>query len=274
MSPRTSIALQQGVGNGNIDEVKRVTETIDGRHGHRNGKHHHNYFQHHPHLRSGLRHIFGNTHRGNGSEQNVGRSLLREEFGEEIYQVMCNGNGGRAMSLQQMGSLHDKDSELDELCRCVDIDINTVTDDERSTIASVAGGDIGRQKVFLKGTRRWEWKGVSDRKRKCKRRAVLIGIDYWNCPHGDELGGCVNDCEKVLKMLVEVFGFEECQIVVLNDYLGYCGQDKFPNVHRHEHPTRVNIMYWIDWLTHGARPGDTMFLWFGGHGDQVVCRTG
>ncbi|CAN6337200.1 unnamed protein product [Urochloa humidicola] len=94
-----------------------------------------------------------------------------------------------------------------------------------------------------------------------QRRAVLVGINY---PGTDgELKGCLNDVSRMRRCLVERFGFEEAGIRVLAD-----ADPSTPP------PTGANIRRELERLVGDARPGDTLFFHYSGHGLQLPAETG
>merc|ERR1712232_1382407 len=94
------------------------------------------------------------------------------------------------------------------------------------------------------------------------RRALLIGINYTGMPV--ELNGCHNDVKNVRKLLVETFGWSNNCIRTLTDK----GKDP------HSMPTKSNIEAALLWLSEGARPGDSLFFHFSGHGAEKVAPKG
>jgi len=84
-----------------------------------------------------------------------------------------------------------------------------------------------------------------------KKKALLIGINYVGTE--GELHGCVNDVAKMKKYLKEQ-GYKN--FLELTD-------------DTRKKPTRKNIIEGIQWLTAGAKSGDSLFLHYSGHGGQV-----
>ena len=92
------------------------------------------------------------------------------------------------------------------------------------------------------------------------RKALLIGInDYRALPSSSRKGtsdlrGPVNDVTAIRRALISYYGFTEEDIrVLLND-----------------RATRQDIRTAFDkWLVNGTRPGDTVLLYFSGHGSTV-----
>ncbi|KAJ6853324.1 metacaspase-4-like [Iris pallida] len=93
------------------------------------------------------------------------------------------------------------------------------------------------------------------------KRAVLIGCNYPGTE--GELEGCVNDVQRVRRCLVELFGFDERDIEVLIDTDGSYTQ-----------PTGANICQSIERLVRRAKPGDSLFIHYSGHGLRLPTADG
>ncbi|KAJ7056629.1 caspase domain-containing protein [Mycena amicta] len=89
-----------------------------------------------------------------------------------------------------------------------------------------------------------------------RRRAVCIGINYRGQPH--ELKGCINDAKHVYSFLVRRFGYKPENIVVLTD----------DTPHQRSLPTRRNMLDAMRWLVKDAKPHDSLFFHYSGHGGQ------
>eukprot|EP00759_Apiculatamorpha_spiralis_P002153 PhF_6_TR10801/c1_g1_i3/m.17386 len=94
-------------------------------------------------------------------------------------------------------------------------------------------------------------------------KSLFIGINYFG--QQGELRGCVNDV-RMMKGLVERFGFTTQNSRILVDDASFPG--------RHGDPTRANILEAFQWLVAGAKPGDTLFLHYSGHGSQMKDNNG
>lgn len=90
-----------------------------------------------------------------------------------------------------------------------------------------------------------------------RRKALLIGINYFNTQN--QLRGCINDAHNMLNFLTSRFGYQQQDIVVLTD-----DQNDMVRV-----PTRANIIRAMQWLVKDARPNDSLFLHYSGHGGQT-----
>ncbi|CAG8694507.1 16766_t:CDS:2 [Dentiscutata erythropus] len=77
-----------------------------------------------------------------------------------------------------------------------------------------------------------------------RKKALLIGINYFN--QQAELRGCLNDVANVKKFLIEVYGFQESNMVILTD------DQKDPT----RIPIKANILEAMKWLAQDAQPGD------------------
>eukprot|EP00210_Caulerpa_lentillifera_P002876 g2746.t1 len=89
------------------------------------------------------------------------------------------------------------------------------------------------------------------------KRALLVGCNY---PGTDgELAGCINDLRDISLLLRRCFGFQDQNITVLTD------EDR-----TEESTTNENIKNNLRNLVNVSAPGDILFLFFAGHGDQVV----
>ena len=91
-----------------------------------------------------------------------------------------------------------------------------------------------------------EWNPV---KQDARRRALLIGINYFG--QKGELKGCINDVSNMKEFISSKCNFSD--IKVLTD-----DQD--------EKPTRDNIIAAFKWLVQDVKEGDSLFLHYSGHG--------
>ncbi|CAN6354803.1 unnamed protein product [Urochloa humidicola] len=97
-----------------------------------------------------------------------------------------------------------------------------------------------------------------------RKRAVLVGINYVGREDEFvELKGCLNDVSRMRRCLVERFGFDGADIRVLAD-----ADPSTPP------PTGANIRRELERLVGDARPGDTLFFHYSGHGLQLPAETG
>jgi len=86
---------------------------------------------------------------------------------------------------------------------------------------------------------------------------LCIGINYTGQKR--ELRGCINDIKNVRRFLTRQWGFKEGDIVMLMD------QTTNPR----QMPTRQNMIDGMRWLVKDARPHDSLFFHYSGHGGQI-----
>lgn len=91
-----------------------------------------------------------------------------------------------------------------------------------------------------------------------KQVALLVGINYIGTPN--ELHGCVNDIENMSKMLQSKGGFTEKDITLLSDAYKGAGFA----------PTRDNVLNALKNMVREAKPGDTIFFHYSGHGTNSL----
>eukprot|EP01012_Entosiphon_sulcatum_P001444 TRINITY_DN10275_c0_g1_i1.p1 TRINITY_DN10275_c0_g1~~TRINITY_DN10275_c0_g1_i1.p1 ORF type:complete len:371 (-),score=36.26 TRINITY_DN10275_c0_g1_i1:165-1277(-) len=91
-----------------------------------------------------------------------------------------------------------------------------------------------------------------------RKKALLIGITYPGTAL--QLKGCIWDVHRIQRMLHR-FGFAATpqSVLVLTD----------DTADTRVRPTRGNILRAMQWLVSEAAPGDSLFLYFSGHGSQV-----
>jgi len=73
------------------------------------------------------------------------------------------------------------------------------------------------------------------------------------------LRGCINDARNIERFLCERFGYKRNDIVVLTD------DQQDPRAK----PTKDNILRAMQWLVMDARPNDSLFFHYSGHGGQT-----
>ncbi|KAL1993703.1 hypothetical protein VTN49DRAFT_2372 [Thermomyces lanuginosus] len=94
------------------------------------------------------------------------------------------------------------------------------------------------------------------------RKALLIGINYIGQPN--QLRGCINDVNRMKTFLTESYGYKPEDMVILTD----------DQSHPLSLPTRANIIRAMQWLVKDARPNDSLFIHFSGHGGRTPDRDG
>ncbi|KAL2024782.1 hypothetical protein VTK56DRAFT_5603 [Thermocarpiscus australiensis] len=90
-----------------------------------------------------------------------------------------------------------------------------------------------------------------------RRKALLIGINYFN--QRGQLRGCINDVRNMSAYLVENYGYKREDMVILTD------DQQNPM----SQPTKQNILRAMHWLVKDARPNDSLFFHYSGHGGQT-----
>ncbi|PVV04972.1 hypothetical protein BB560_000509 [Smittium megazygosporum] len=93
-----------------------------------------------------------------------------------------------------------------------------------------------------------------------RKRALLIGINYTGSKF--RLRGCINDVHRMKKFIIERFNFREEDMILLTD------DQQNPN----RIPTRDNLLKAMKWLVHDARPNDSFFFHYSGHGSRVESK--
>lgn len=90
-----------------------------------------------------------------------------------------------------------------------------------------------------------------------RRKALLIGINYFG--QRGQLRGCINDVKNMSTYLNERFGYKREDMVILTD-------DQHNPMSQ---PTKANIRRAMHWLVKDARPNDSLFFHYSGHGGQT-----
>ncbi|KAG0093371.1 Ca(2+)-dependent cysteine protease [Podila epicladia] len=90
-----------------------------------------------------------------------------------------------------------------------------------------------------------------------RKRALFIGINYFR--QRNELRGCINDVRNIKAFLMRQYGFMEADCITLTD------DQKDPT----RIPTKANMIAAMQWLVRDARPNDSFFFHFSGHGGQT-----
>ncbi|CAH6720464.1 metacaspase-1 [[Candida] jaroonii] len=90
-----------------------------------------------------------------------------------------------------------------------------------------------------------------------RRKALLVGINYIGT--SNELRGCINDVKNMSMFLNERYGYSWDDMVILTD-----DQRQYNKI-----PTRENILRAMQWLVQDARPNDSLFFHYSGHGGQT-----
>lgn len=99
-----------------------------------------------------------------------------------------------------------------------------------------------------------------------RRRSLLVGINYYDSPD-DQLIGGVNDVLKMVPVLAKLgFPSDAESQRVLTDRILPPGHES----DTFDRPTRENILNAFKWLVDGAQPGDALFFHYSGHGGQQM----
>ncbi|KAK8706570.1 hypothetical protein V6N13_050131 [Hibiscus sabdariffa] len=87
-----------------------------------------------------------------------------------------------------------------------------------------------------------------------KKRAVLCAVSYKKCKY--ELKGTINDVKNMKDLLIQMYGFQEPNILLLTEE-----QSDTRLI-----PTKANIENWLKWLVKNCRSGDSLVFYYSGHG--------
>ncbi|EFR03731.1 metacaspase-1 [Nannizzia gypsea CBS 118893] len=90
-----------------------------------------------------------------------------------------------------------------------------------------------------------------------RRRALLVGINYFG--QGRPLKGCINDVARMSTFLNRRYGYRREDMVILTD----------DQANPMSHPTKANMIRAMHWLVSGAKPNDSLFFHFSGHGGRT-----
>ncbi|KAI1264572.1 caspase domain-containing protein [Xylariaceae sp. FL1019] len=90
-----------------------------------------------------------------------------------------------------------------------------------------------------------------------RRKALLVGINYFG--QRGQLRGCINDVRNMSAYLVEHFRYKREDMVILTD------DQQNPM----SQPTKQNLLRAMHWLVKDARPNDSLFFHYSGHGGQT-----
>ncbi|CAK1359329.1 Metacaspase-1A [Cercospora beticola] len=90
-----------------------------------------------------------------------------------------------------------------------------------------------------------------------RRKALLIGINYFG--QRGQLRGCINDVKNLSGYLNQFFNYKREDMVILTD------DQQNPM----SQPTKQNILRAMHWLVKDARPNDSLFFHYSGHGGQT-----
>ncbi|KAI5997826.1 caspase domain-containing protein [Pisolithus orientalis] len=95
-----------------------------------------------------------------------------------------------------------------------------------------------------------------------RKKALCIGINYTGQKR--QLRGCINDIRNVKRFLTTYRGYRDGDIVMLMD----------ETTNPRQMPTRRNIIDAMRWLVKDAKPHDSLFFHYSGHGGQIPDHNG
>lgn len=194
-----------------------------------------------------------------------GRWLVRLETGDvksfkaENLEIQAPGGGKRQSAAEE---LQDLFPQLDApvIAQALSLCDGNVQMAAEWMILHLSEDDGPSQPPFSLANRDPRDCGVRDpgpperRPRSVRRRAVLVGINYFGTKA--ELRGCINDVWNMKRLLTDSFGWDgDCMRTLVDDNPGAM-------------PTKANINSALRWLVQGAQPGDVLFFHFSGHGAQ------
>lgn len=104
-----------------------------------------------------------------------------------------------------------------------------------------------------------------------RKKALFVGINYVGT--SGELGGCVNDCYRIIDLLQRHFHYHDENVRLLIDENTRRPEVK-TGVQPHGLPNRQQILDGINWLFQGAQTGDLLYMHYSGHGTGVLDRNG
>ncbi|OAR02562.1 hypothetical protein LLEC1_04118 [Akanthomyces lecanii] len=90
-----------------------------------------------------------------------------------------------------------------------------------------------------------------------RRKALLIGINYFG--QRGQLRGCINDVRNMTAYLAKELDCKRENMVILTD----------DQQNTMSQPTKQNIMRAMQWLVRDAKPNDSLFFHYSGHGGQT-----
>jgi len=130
------------------------------------------------------------------------------------------------------------------------------TDDSNTKLTNHLHSQIKKQEVWNNDLEKFynDREGDKFAKSDCSgnKKALYIGINYigGKAP----LKGCINDVKNISSLVAKKFGFT--QAVILTD----------DQADEKKKPTYDNIINAMKWLSKDAKPGDSLFFHYSGHG--------
>jgi len=130
------------------------------------------------------------------------------------------------------------------------------TDDSTTKLTKHIHDQISKQEVWNNDLEKFYKEREGDKFVKSNlngnKKALYIGINYFGTK--SELKGCINDVKNISQLMANKFGVT--QAVILTD-------DQQDDSKK---PTYDNIINAMRWLSKDAKPGDSLFFHYSGHG--------
>ena len=119
------------------------------------------------------------------------------------------------------------------------------------------------------------------------KKAILVGINYTNTPHQQQLHGCIDDIININELLVDSFNYDINNIIMLRDDIdnmttidGFsdasgAGENRRNSGERssEELPTRINILTHLSNLVKQSANLSEIWFHYSGHGSQINAVT-
>jgi hypothetical protein len=130
------------------------------------------------------------------------------------------------------------------------------TNDSTTKLTNHLHNQIKKQEVWNNDLEKFynEREGDKFAKSDCSgnKKALYVGINYIGGK--SPLNGCINDVKNISSLIAKKFGFT--QAVILTD----------DQTDEKKKPTYDNILNAMRWLAKDAKPGDSLFFHYSGHG--------
>jgi hypothetical protein len=144
------------------------------------------------------------------------------------------------------------------------VQTDTVSEEEKTKISNQINQQLNDQEIWDKNIDKFynHRDGDNFTRSNCsgKKRAVFIGINYLNSKY--VLKGCISDANNMKNILSTKYGFQD-YIILTDDTEDATKQ-----------PTKDNIINAMKWIVQDAKPGDSLFFHFSGHGGKVKDNNG
>jgi hypothetical protein len=141
------------------------------------------------------------------------------------------------------------------------------SDSFQSINSYISIDNLSSRKITRRGLKVINSKDTLDRQKPINlkprnRKALLIGINYTGKPF--QLNGCINDANFIMKFLIRNYDFKRDDCKIMTD------DSKDETLI----PTRKNIINAMKWLVKDAKPNDSLFFHYSGHGLSIKDRDG